>query len=287
MLRNAYQGLLPAKVRKMNRLAFNAISDRLQTHLPPRRLRAHISPLWLDFVVSGRDQLEFNVELAGLSRTDHVLDIGCGCGRFALPLSDYLSPAGAYEGFDVAGELIAWCTDNISKSHRNFRFQVADVISPWTPNGGQDVASYRFPYPSAHFNFAYAGSLFTHLSQTGAQNYLRQTATVLKPGAKFVCTWLLFNRQSEALFPNHSIDEIWPHDHGTYRTKSDEFPEGSIAFDEMWVRQQYKEAGLLILDPIRSDATYSTARIPDDRKEGRHLYYAQSIIAVRLRDHQL
>ncbi len=281
VLRTAYQGLVPANVRKANRRALEVISDRLQPALPPIRLREHISPLWLDFAASGRDQLEFNIELAGLKPTDRVLDLACGCGRFAIPLSGYIGPKGSYEGLDVRNDLIEWCSEHIGSRHQQFRFQVADVITPWSPNSSHTVGTYPFPYPSRDFDFVYAGSLFTHLTEAGARNYLRQVAAVLKPGGKFVCTWLLFNSQSGSLLPGKSLTQLWPNDHGCHRTKSDEFPELSVAYDEAWVRARYAELGLQIVEPIRPDATYSTARIPEDRLQGRHLYYCQCIIAVR------
>ncbi len=284
MLRTAYRGLVPLQARKANRRALDAISDRLHADLPPRRLREHISPLWLDFVASGRDQLEFNIELAGLLPTDRVLDIACGCGRFAMPLTGYLRNAGSYEGLDVMKELIEWCSEHIGSRHPNFRFQVADVTTPWSPNSTYTVATYPFPYSPRHFDFVYAGSLFTHLTEQGARNYLRQASAVLKPGGRFVCTWLLFNSNSAALLQGKSLIEIWPNDHGTHRTMSDEFPELSVTYDELWVRSCYEEAGLKIVEPIRPDATYSAARIPEDRMQGRHLYYAQSIIAVRVNE---
>ena len=219
--------------------------------------------------------------IAGLKPTDRVLDLACGCGRFAIPLSGYIGPTGSYEGLDVRNDLIEWCIEHIGSQHPQFRFQAADVITPWSPNSSHTVGTYPFPYPPKDFDFVYVGSLFTHLTEAGARNYLRQVATVLKPGGTFVCTWLLFNSQSGSLLPGKSLTQLWPNDHGCYRTKSDEFPELSVAYDEAWVRARYAELGLQIIEPIRPDATYSTARIPDDRLQGRHLYYCQCIIAVR------
>jgi SAM-dependent methyltransferase len=42
-----------------------------------------------------------------------VLDIGCGIGRMAVPFTNYLTPKGRYEGFDIVKVGIDWCTKNI------------------------------------------------------------------------------------------------------------------------------------------------------------------------------
>lgn len=272
--------LIPRAGRQRLRSVLNTLADRLQPELPPHHLRNHISPLWLDFAGSGRDQLEFCVELAGLSPTDRVLDIGCGVGRFALPLSAFLSSSGSYEGFDVFEPGIAWCTENITSKRPAFKFTVADVESPWS-SGAYTSATFRFPYPPGTFDFAYAGSLFTHLVESGARNYLNEVAVALKPGGRFVCTWLLFNSEGARLVEGRSMGSIWGDDHGTHRTISDTTPEASVLYDELSVRSWYEEAGLRIVEPVRLDATYCPARIPKERRKGMHLYYASSIIAIR------
>src|ERR1035437_9648712 len=53
---------------------------------------------------------------------DHtVLEIGCGIGRDAIPLSKYLKN-GRYVGVDVLKPSIDWCLANISSRHPNFAF---------------------------------------------------------------------------------------------------------------------------------------------------------------------
>jgi hypothetical protein len=47
--------------------------------------------------------------------------------RVALPLTGYLNDVGRYAGFDISQEAIAWCKENISRSHPNFDFIVADI----------------------------------------------------------------------------------------------------------------------------------------------------------------
>lgn len=280
-LRTTYRHLVPAPLRDRIRAAIGLIADRLQPEIPPRHLRQHISPLWLDFKATGRDQLEFCIELAGLQPTDRVLDVACGCGRFSLPLTGYLAASGSYEGLDVFTKVVEWCRDHITVKHPNFRFTIADVATPWSLDGTYTSDTYRFPYEAQEFDFVYAGSVLTHVTEDGARNYLRQVAAVLKPGGRFVCTWLLFNSETAKSLPGRSQARIWDQDHGTYLTRAGHIPELSVLYDEVSVRSWYAEAGLRIAEPIRVDATYCPSRIPRDRSQGMHLYYAHSIIALR------
>jgi hypothetical protein len=61
------------------------------------------------------------IGLGGLRRSDRVLDIGCGEGRMAVPLLDYLE--GDYEGFDFVPIGIVWCRRHITRRNPKFRFQ--------------------------------------------------------------------------------------------------------------------------------------------------------------------
>lgn len=280
-LSETYRRVVPASLRHRIRKGVNLMASRLQPEIPPRRLREHISPLWLDFRATGRDQLEFNIELARLQPTDRVLDLACGCGRFALPLTGYLAPEGSYEGIDVFTDVVEWCRDHITVKHANFRFTIADVVTPWSANRTYTSRTYRFPYEAQEFDFVYAGSLFTHLTEDGVRNYLGQVAAVLKHGGRFVCTWLLFNSESAKFLNGRSLAGIWDRDWGTYRTNARFDPEASVLYDEVHVRSWYADAGLRIIEPIRCDATYGPSRIPTDRRQGVNLYYASCIIAIR------
>jgi SAM-dependent methyltransferase len=251
------------------------------TGMPPRRIRRGISPLWFDFKQTGADQLEFLVELAGLRPGDRVLDIGCGVGRMALPLTRYLGPTGGYDGFDILPYMIEWCRQNITDEHPNFRFHVAEIDSSTnTLEGGQDASDYRFPFEDGTFDLAYAGSLFTHLTPDGTANYLAETARTLKPRGRLVATFNMYNADSLALVPAKSLTTAWPNDYGTYRTKERDHPESNVAYEESFVREAYQRAGLRVVEPIRPDASYSPARAPK-RGAAPHLWYSCTIIAVR------
>src|SRR5215211_609011 len=78
-----------------------------------------------DFLATGRMWRAHFIELAYLEPHDDVLDIGCGVGRIAVGLTEYLT--GRYEGFDISPAAIAWCQENITSRYPNFRFTVADI----------------------------------------------------------------------------------------------------------------------------------------------------------------
>ncbi len=271
----------PQPVRSLLRAAYDRFSYAA-AGLPPRRLRAWISPTWFDFHDTGRDQLEFFVEMVGLQPSHRVLDIACGVGRLAIPLATYLDEKGSYDGFDIKEELIEWCQDKISARRSNFEFQLAKVATRWSPNEQVSVDKYRFPYPDKRFDLAYAGSIFTHILPGGARNYLEQAARVLRPGGRLVATWLVYNKRTlELTQTTDSVQRSWKFDHGEFRVKDDDQPEASIAYEEGVIRRMYAEAGLEILEPLRPDASYNAARIPSNRSEGIHLHHCLCVIAMR------
>lgn len=67
------------------------------------------------------------VELGGIQTDDTVLDIGCGIGRAAVPLTKLLTKGGRYYGFDTEKEGIEWCQKQITPQFPNFQFELADV----------------------------------------------------------------------------------------------------------------------------------------------------------------
>ena len=54
-----------------------------------------------DFRAIGAEFLGHFVRYAGLQPNERVLDLGCGVGRIAVPLTQYIGDAGTYVGVDV------------------------------------------------------------------------------------------------------------------------------------------------------------------------------------------
>ncbi len=251
------------------------------TKTPPRRLRLHISPGWFDFHATGRDQLEFMVQVAGLQPSDRFLDVACGVGRLAIPLAGFLNAEGSYSGFDVFEKGIAWCKEYIEAKDPRFHFQFADVKTDFHPSS-VDASDYRFEYPDQTFDFCYAGSIFTHLTLAEAENYLRQVRRVLKPGGRFVSTWLTYSDEARKSIPGMQarLDKFWPCEQDGWRFRNPDSPGESVAFEQRRIRELYADAGLTVMEPFRPDPSYNLARIPKVRAMGQHLHHCVCIVAV-------
>lgn len=80
-----------------------------------------------------------------LRPNERVLDVGCGVGRIAIPLTEFLNSDARYEGFDVNAKGIDWCQENITSRYPNFRFHLADIYNEYYHPSGKRASRYRFP----------------------------------------------------------------------------------------------------------------------------------------------
>jgi SAM-dependent methyltransferase len=229
--------------------------------VPPRRKNM---PSQITAV--GEKMVQVMVDAGGLEPDSAVLDIGCGPGRIAAPLTRHLdSETGSYEGFDVMPKAVAWCSRRITRRHPNFRFQLADLHNAqYNPRGRQQASRYRFPYSDASFDVAVAGSLFTHLQPFEGQRYLEEAARVLKSGGRLIGTWFLINEEAEDLLargmakrpgvypdtgpPLRFGYELTDESGARFRAEEEEVPEHRIALYEEDVKAQHERAGLRIVE---------------------------------------
>lgn len=210
--------------------------------VPPRRMVTFVGGG--DFEKVGQELLDHLVTLAGLNPDDIVLDVGCGAGRVALPLTRFLSGAGRYEGFDIALEEIAWCTKHITPSFPAFRFQYVDLYnSVYNPRGVLQPATFRFPYADGVFTFAVLTSVFTHLLPPELEHYLGEIARVLRPGARVLVTFFLLNEDSHRLMREGHSDLAFRHEVGGALTTDPGKPEAAVAYDEEAVRDLFARHG--------------------------------------------
>jgi SAM-dependent methyltransferase len=199
----------------------------------------------------GGQFLGYLVDLCGLQPGDAVLDVGCGTGRMALPLTGYLNREGRYAGFDLSKEVIAWCTENISGSHPNFDFRVADIQSTfYNPTGKYKSSDFRFPYPDGSFDVVFLASVFTHMLPQDVEHYLYEILRVLKPGGRSLTTFFLLNEESAALSKEGKGWIKFEHEMQGARTTNVENPEEAIAYPEVFVRDLFGKCGLELREPL-------------------------------------
>jgi len=106
--------------------AFDLLSGRRDTLMPPSRV---ISVGDGNFRGIGEEFLKYFIRLAGLKPNESVLDVVCGIGRMAIPLTKYLNKNGSYERFDIVSSSVDWCRKNITPKYLNFRFQLVDIFN--------------------------------------------------------------------------------------------------------------------------------------------------------------
>lgn len=212
--------------------------------LPAEALQGYSGSV--EFVGVGEIFTQYLKDLCGLRPNSVFLDIGCGIGRMARPLTSFLSESGQYRGFDVGHTGIAWCRDNISPRKPNFIFHHADVRNAYyRPETKLSASSYRFPYDDDAFDVALASSVFTHVLPDVFLNYLNETARVLRRGGKALITMFLLNEESRALISlGKSKLFTFPYKSSPFSYEYVDSPEKGIAYEEDWVLASIKAAGL-------------------------------------------
>ncbi len=148
-----------------------------------RRVRALIDSLGMEaamrsapggnFVGTGLLERQLLIQ-HGLKRDGYLIDVGCGSGRLAYPLSEYLS--GKYLGLDIVPELIDYARRLVERS--DWRFEVTTGITIPEEDNRADMVCFF--------------SVVTHLLHEHSYLYLQEAARVLKPGGKIVFSFLEF-----------------------------------------------------------------------------------------------
>jgi SAM-dependent methyltransferase len=179
----ALRSRVPESVKAKARPIFWRLSDAAAksrgTLMPPRKLLSQVPG---DFVSVGREFTAYFRNLGHLQPDQRVLDIGCGPGRMAIPLTAFLSGEGSYEGVDNWSEAVEWCSKNITPRFGKFGFRTIDDV-------GSDGAV-TFPYEDASFDFAILGAI-SRLDIPTFSAYVSEAGRLLKPGGTYLGTCFL------------------------------------------------------------------------------------------------
>jgi 2-polyprenyl-3-methyl-5-hydroxy-6-metoxy-1,4-benzoquinol methylase len=139
--------------------------------IPPKHLQIRIAGAYnAGFFSSGRsmfndieDFLKSNGE--SFFKFNNILDFGCGCGRFLIPMS-FLVPPAKISGTDIDEEPIRW----LKNHYPAFKDLDMNGIKPPTK------------YANGTFDFIYGISVFTHLPEEMQHAWLEEMSRIIKPG---------------------------------------------------------------------------------------------------------
>ena len=217
--------------------------------LPPRRLIEAAGGG--DFDQIGQEFFRHFRRIGGLKPHHRVLDVGCGCGRMAVPMIPFLADAGEYRGFDIAPGAIHWAKKHIAARYPRFHFDLADIRNlAYNPKGKGEAHEYRFPYESNFFDFAFLTSVFTHMMARDMRHYLDEISRTLKPGGRCLINYFLLNPVSLEKTRKGESRLSFPHPLPECFATDEDKPDAAIAYDENFVRSSLAKAGLSIVEPI-------------------------------------
>jgi len=198
------------------------------------------------FLPIGVEFLRWFVRVGDLRPDERVLDFGCGIGRMALPLTQYLED-GSYDGLDVSAPGITWCTESIASRYERFRFHHLDLAHPiYNPAGAVATSAVRLPFADGAFDFVFACSVLTHLVGDDIRAYVRELRRVMAPGARCFVTAFMLNRPArEGLLAGRGAVPFngaatAPEIHADAAN-----PTAAVAFDEDYLLSMFLAAGLI------------------------------------------
>lgn len=126
-----------------------------------------------DFTAVG--QLEyFLLRQYGLQAEHTLIDVGCGSGRLAFQLKNYLN--GLYIGLDVVPELFEYAAQITGRPDWRF-YQAPGLMIPEPDNSADFICFF---------------SVFTHLQHEETYLYLQEAKRVVVPGGKIIFSFLEF-----------------------------------------------------------------------------------------------
>lgn len=199
-----------------------------------------------EFKELGLQSFKVLLNYTNITPSSAVLDIGCGYGRLAIPLTRYLDPAaGSYEGFDVMPDAITDCRQRITTRYPNFGFSHLDVHNGLYNHGSDaEVGDSRFQYREDQFDLVFMFSVFSHMKPADVASYLAEIHRVLKPGGMLMTTFFLINDHARTAIDNGNTRRTFRHTCDGFLADDAQSPESAVAYDEESVQDMVAGSGL-------------------------------------------
>lgn len=193
----------------------------------------------------GKQFLSLFIEPGGLEPSDRVLDIGCGPGRMAVPLKEFLSAEGSYVGMDVVRSCIKGCNKRLAGSSPDFSFEHMDVYnSRYNPGAATLARDYQFPFEDGSFDFVMLTSVFTHVLPDDTFHYLDEIARLLAPGGRCFATFFIADSDRLERARDRDAGLKFTHESDRCLIEREGQPEYAVAYDRGLLIEQFERSGL-------------------------------------------
>lgn len=195
--------------------------------------------------------LERNI---GIEPSAQVIEIGCGIGRDAIPLTERLTTEGSYIGIDIVKASISWCQSAITPRFPNFQFRHLDVKDDlYNPTGKLGMSDIRLPAADRSIDLIILQSVFTHMFAGDIEIYMREFARVLKDSGRVSATLFLYDDAVLESARRTNLTEFnlrFTHQHSPgCRINSLDCPTAAVAYTEAAFDALIEAAGLRLVKP--------------------------------------
>lgn len=230
------------------------------SRIPPNHMRIRVgvgNRIFANHViyVSGPKDFWMHVFHSGLCKLNStIVDIGCGCGRYAHPLRDYRFKSerfcGKYIGIDIDDEMLSWCRGNYDSERFSFhRSSHVSKAYKGIVNGSSD---YQLPVADASADFVFSTSLFTHLLEGELTNYCRESFRALRPGGHMTMACFSLDHPPPTFGDRHTFR----HRVGNAYVESLEVPEAAVAYEDSFLLATAKNAGFRCAEVQAADGDW-------------------------------
>lgn len=199
-------------LRALQRLLDAFESGKGDPRIPPRALNLNHRPVFLrrdyenQFIYNAKfREVPFLIERCGLKPDSAILDYGCGMGRLAFPISEYLNQSGSYLGVDVVKSVVEWL-QRVYAKYPNLRFEHLPIevsqyyIASWIDDAAKDLilnkgqtapSDISLSVPDKSIDVQISTSVFTHMFREDIIPALRELGRVTHISGIGYNTWFI------------------------------------------------------------------------------------------------
>lgn len=132
---------------------------------------------------------------------EKIGDVGCGSGQFLLLMAHFAQPKQVY-GIEISDKLIQNANLLFEKqSFTQYAFSTYDGVN--------------FPPGLKEMDIIYLNDVLHHVPPANQENFIRDLAAVMKPGARLVLKdidgssgWVIFNKMHDLIFSGEMGKEV-------------------------------------------------------------------------------